>query len=131
METARLDILNGQLAGQTRAVEQLPFVIGRNAEADLRLQEPGVWDRHVELEWRFPEGYIARRQSDATATVNNQPFTEQRLRNGDLLELGGAKLQFWLGDVSQKRLRLREMLVWATLAALVGAQFWLIVRIGN
>lgn len=131
MATARLDILNGRLAGQTRMVEQLPFGIGRHAEAGLRLEEPGVWDRHVELEWRFPEGFIVRRRADAPATVNGQPFTEQRLRNGDMLELGGAKLQFWLGDVAQKRLAFREVLVWAALAALVGAQVWLIVRLAH
>ncbi|MSR43564.1 MAG: FHA domain-containing protein [Pedosphaera sp.] len=131
MATARLDILNGRLAGQTRRVERLPFVIGRNAEAGLRLEESGVWDRHVELEWRFPEGFVARRRADATATVNGQPFTEQRLRNGDVLELGGAKVQFWLGDVSQKRLALRETLVWAALVALAAAQLWLITRLGG
>ncbi len=129
MATARLDILNGRFAGQTRLVEQLPFVIGRNAEAGLQLEEPGVWDRHVELEWRFPEGFVARRRADASATVNDKPFTEQRLRNGDVLDLGGAKLQFWLGDVSQKRLVLRETLVWAALAALVISELWLILRL--
>ncbi len=131
MATARLDILNGRLAGQTRMVERLPFSIGRHAEAGLRLEEPGVWDQHVELEWRFPEGFVARRRADASATVNGQPFTEQRLRNGDVLELGGAKLQFWLGDVSQKRLALREVLVWAALALLAASQLWLIVRLAH
>lgn len=129
MATARLDILNGRLAKQTRAVEQLPFVIGRNAEAGLRLEEPGVWDQHIELEWRFPEGFIAKRRADASATVNGQPFTEQRLRNGDVLDLGGTKIQFWIGDVAQKRLVLREMLVWAALAALVASEIWLVLRL--
>jgi hypothetical protein len=131
MATARLDILTGRCAGQRCTVAPLPFVIGREAAAGLRLKEPGVWEQHVELEWRFPEGFIARRRPDAMAAVNGQPFTEQRLRNGDVLELGGVRLQFWLGDVTQKRLALRERLLWLAFAMLLAAEFWLIVQLGR
>jgi hypothetical protein len=40
------------------------------------------------------------------------------LRNGDVLEFGSIKIQFWLAQVPQKNLRPREVLTWLALAFL-------------
>jgi hypothetical protein len=52
------------------------------------------------------------------------------LRNGDIITLGSAKLQFWLAAARQHSLHLREAFVCVLLAAVTGAQialiYWLI-----
>jgi hypothetical protein len=48
------------------------------------------------------------------------------LRNGDGVEIGALKMQFWLGQTRQAGLRFREWLTWAAIAALCLAQIALI-----
>jgi len=62
----------------------------------------------------------------AFATINEQPQTSARLRNGDVISFGSAKLQFWLADPEQGSLRLRELMVWALWFFLTLGQFALI-----
>jgi hypothetical protein len=61
--------------------------------------------------------------------INGAPARAARLRNGDLLELGGLKLRFWLAPAPLRSLRMREWLTWGLLAVLTGLQiallFWL------
>ncbi len=59
----------------------------------------------------------------AVSLVNLQPVHETPLRNGDMLQLGAAKLQFWLSPPRQTGLRLREALTWLAIFALAGLQF--------
>ena len=66
------------------------------------------------------------RRADANATVNGEPFTEIFLRNGDLIELGAVKIQFWISKAEQIRLRWREWLTWLALILLTAAQVALI-----
>jgi pSer/pThr/pTyr-binding forkhead associated (FHA) protein len=63
---------------------------------------------------------------NALTTVNGEPVQTAILRNGDIITLGSAKLQFWLAAARQRGLRLREAFVWALLAAVTAAQFALI-----
>ena len=62
--------------------------------------------------------------------VNGGPFQNQTLRNGDIITVGSAKLQFWLAAARQRGLRTRELFVWALMAAVTAAQlvliYWLI-----
>ena len=47
-------------------------------------------------------------------------------RNGDLIELGAVKIQFWIAKAEQIRLRWREWLTWLALILLTAAQVALI-----
>ena len=64
------------------------------------------------------------------AIAYHQPVSRAVLRNGDTIDLGGARLQFWLSDTTQRGLRFREWLTWAGIAAVTLAQvaliYWLI-----
>jgi hypothetical protein len=64
------------------------------------------------------------------ATVNGQPTQQSVLRNGDLIEIGSLKIQFWLGEAAQRGLKIREGLVWSIIAAVTLGQialvYWLI-----
>ena len=125
----QLRILSGQTAGDTLVVRRFPFRIGRAAENDLRLEAPGVWDQHLTLEFQKTEGFLLHTAPDAFAAVNEQPLTSARLRNGDIISFGSAKIQFWLAAPRQRGLRLRELSVWLLLAAVTAFQFLLIYRL--
>jgi pSer/pThr/pTyr-binding forkhead associated (FHA) protein len=123
-------ILSGKMAGTQWVARHFPVRIGRAAANDFQLEEAGVWDQHLELEFRPAEGFVLTTQPQALASVNGQPAQSILLRNGDCIEIGSAKLQFWLGETRQHGLRIREWLVWATVAAIslgqVALVYWLI-----
>ncbi|MGH8023045.1 MAG: hypothetical protein ACRED1_05670, partial [Limisphaerales bacterium] len=61
------------------------------------------------------EGFRLATAPEAIATVNSSPAGEAVLRNGDIITLGSAKLQFWIAPARQRGLRLRENSVWGLL----------------
>ena len=119
-------VLSGSRAGHAHTATQLPLTVGRSAASQLRLNDAGVWDDHLRLDLKFSDGFLLTLQPNALATVNGQPFTEILLRNGDLIEFGAVKLQFWLAKAEQVRLAWREWLTWLALLALTAAQIALI-----
>ena len=118
------------MAGDLQVIRRFPFFIGRSVENNLCLDEPGIWDKHLTLEFQKKEGFTLETAPDALATVNGQPQKSARLRNGDIISFGSAKIQFWLAPAPLRGLRLREMIVWALLAAVTTAQiiliYWLV-----
>lgn len=123
-------ILSGRNAGTTHSYRQFPLSIGRSASAGLQLQDAGVWDTHLKLDLDATGSFTLLLQPDAIATVNGQPFASIALKNGDLIELGSVKIQFWLGETKQHRLRPREAVTWVIIFLLTAAQaaliFWLL-----
>lgn len=122
-------ILSGKMAGDTKVVRHFPFYIGRSAENDLCLDEPGVWDAHLTLSLQKREGFILNTAANAFAAVNEQPQTSTRLRNGDIISFGSAKIQFWLAPARLRGLLLREWSVWVLFAAVVAVQIFLLCRL--
>lgn len=114
------------MAGDVQVVRRFPFCIGRAADNDLSLDAEGIWDYHFMLELKKNEGFTLQTFEEAFATVNDQPQKSARLRNGDIISFGSAKIQFWLAAPRQRGLRLRELLVWALLAAVTATQIALI-----
>ena len=127
----QLKILSGKQAGQTFMARRFPFQVGRAADQDLTMDEPGVWDRHLDIHFEAGAGFIATPQGEALLTINGEAVSEQtRLCNGDTIGIGGAQLQFWLGETRQSGLRLREWLVWSGIALVTIVQvaliYWLL-----
>src|SRR5881396_3121133 len=114
----QLKVLSGKQAGAVAVARRFPFLVGRSHPADLRLEEEGIWDRHLELDLQIPDGFVLKVHPPARATVNDQPVKRVSLRNGDLIAMGPVKIQFWLSETRQSCLRPREWLTWAALAAL-------------
>ncbi|MCU1591503.1 MAG: hypothetical protein JWP11_2759 [Frankiales bacterium] len=89
-------------AGIDREV-QLPvgtFVIGRDQGADLRLQDPTVSPRHVELEVTA-DGIRLRDLGTLNGTcVDGVPVASVDLRDGNRIELGDAVIVFHRDPVS-------------------------------
>ena len=126
----QLKVLSGNKAGTLWLARRFPVHIGRSAAADLQLEEGGVWDQHLKLDFGAGEGFILSTQPDALASVNGQAVQRALLRNGDVIEIGSIKMQFWLGEVRQGGLGFREGLTWAGIAivtlAQVGLIYWLL-----
>lgn len=122
-------ILSGKMAGAVVAARRFPFQIGRAAGADLAIEEPGVWERHLEIQFDPGDGFLALPQGEALVTVNGETAPRFRLQNGDRIEMGGALLQFWLGETTQRGLRLPEWLTWGIITLVTGLQIWLIARL--
>jgi pSer/pThr/pTyr-binding forkhead associated (FHA) protein len=127
----QLKILSGKRAGTAWGARRFPVQIGRAASADLKLEEDGVWDQHCRLDFDPADGVVLRARPDAPARVNGQPIQEVVLRNGDAIELGSLRLQFWLSEIKQRGFRLRETLTWLGLAAVTLAQLALIYWLVN
>ena len=125
----QLQFLSGTLAGERRDVRQFPFRIGRSADADLSLQDDGIWESHCLIDIDSTEGAVLHASSEAFLTVNGQPASESALRNGDVIEAGSVKMRFGLTPTLQRSLRWREALTWIGLGALCLGQvalfYWL------
>lgn len=122
----QLNVLSGKKAGSHVAASRFPFRIGRASQNDLPLDDDGVWDQHIVVEFRRKEGFRLAAAPEAITAVNSQPAGDALLRNGDIITLGSAKLQFWIAPARQRGLRLRENLVWALLAFVALSEFVLI-----
>lgn len=122
----QLQIISGKQAGSEIVARRFPFVIGRGADAHLKLDDPGVWDRHAEITYERREGFFVKAQPSATLLVNHERVEAGKLRNGDTLEFGSAQVRFWLARSEQKTMRVREALTLTALIALFGVQIWLI-----
>src|SRR5262245_3401837 len=110
-------LLEGETAGDTFVVGRLPCHIGRGAGCEVRLNAPGVWERHAELRLLPSRVIELNLLGEALATVNQEPVRQVALRNGDVIGLGSAKLVFTLGPAQARKLGLREALTWICLGA--------------
>ncbi len=125
----QLKVLTGRKAGDSLLARRFPVRIGRSKTSDLQLQEPGVWDEHLAIEIDPTEGFVLQPHADASTTVNSQLAGRAKLRNGDIIEFGSQKLQFWLSEARQRGLRFWEWLVWITLAFICAGQIALLCRV--
>jgi pSer/pThr/pTyr-binding forkhead associated (FHA) protein len=122
----QLKVLSGKKAGCEISARHFPFRVGRSAEDDLQLEDAGVWERHAEVDFFPPDGLILHAQPEAFVTINGNPVQQALLRNGDLLELGGVKIELALSPAPQRSFAGREWLTWGALGTLVLSQMALI-----
>ena len=123
----QLNVLSGKAAGRSITVRRFPFDIGRADQNHLILEDAGVWNRHLTLEFQPDRGIQIGQYPDATLTVNLQPVAAGHcLRNGDIISLGAVRLEFWLAAASQRSLRARELFIWILLAVVVVTEWVLL-----
>jgi len=70
------------------------LVIGRRADCQIQLVEPGVSDNHAAIERRANGYFVRRLDSSGVTYVNHDVITERRLSSGDELEIGSARIRF-------------------------------------
>ncbi|HOF72076.1 MAG TPA: FHA domain-containing protein [Verrucomicrobiota bacterium] len=122
----QLKVLSGKKAGTTWLARRFPIRIGRSKAADLQLEDDGVWDQHLQLDFKPAEGIVLTAHPSAPATVNGHPQPQTVLRNGDGIRIGALQMQFWLSPTRQAGLRWREGLTWTAVAILSLGQVALI-----
>jgi pSer/pThr/pTyr-binding forkhead associated (FHA) protein len=113
----RLQVLAGDRTGVCFSSAQFPIRVGRAAESDFVLDEPGVWPRHFSIQ-REENELVIHVGPEALLCINGAPVQQAALRNGDVISFGGIKLQFGFTPVRQSSLKWRERLTWAALAGL-------------
>ena len=125
-------ILSGKKAGSSWETRRFPVRIGRSGGSNLQLEEAGVWDDHLKVSLEPGEGFIAETHANALASINGQPIQRAALRNGDTIEIGSAKLQFWLSEAPQRGQAVREGFVWSVISLVCLAQialiYWLLQK---
>ncbi|HOC54810.1 MAG TPA: FHA domain-containing protein [Verrucomicrobiota bacterium] len=122
----QLKLLSGKKAGTAWVARRFPVRIGRSNAADLQLEDEGVWDQHLQLDFDPAQGIVLIAHPSAPATVNGHPLQQTVLRNGDGIHIGALKMQFWLSETRQDGLRWREGLTWVAISAISLGQVGLI-----
>ena len=112
------------------ATRHFPVHIGRAANADLSLEDSGVWDDHLQIRLRPDRSFEAVVSGSAIATLNAEPLSHAVLHNGDVLGVGSVQIRFGLSPTRQRSLRFREAATWFALALLSFAQVALIYLLG-
>lgn len=117
--------------GLAHEVSRFPCVVGRAAGSDVCLERPGVWDQHLRIELGSSREFLLTALPPALASVNGVAFTDGRVRNGDIIEIGAVSMEFRLVDTVQRGIRIREAFLWATILAgtlaQVGLIYWLLM----
>ena len=124
-----LNVLSGKKAGAQSAAGHFPFRIGRAPGNELQLNDDGIWDQHLTLEFDRQHGFRLAAAPNALIAINGRPAQTAILRSGDIITIGSAKLQFWIVAARQRSLQLREASVWLLLAAVTVGQLMLIYRL--
>jgi hypothetical protein len=114
------------MAGVSWMARGFPVRVGRAPECELKLEDAGVWEQHLVLEFKPAMGFSLKSEPNALVRVNDLPVSEALLRNGDTIELGAVRIQFWLGAVRQTTLRLREALSWGVILAAIAGQVYIL-----
>jgi EAL domain-containing protein (putative c-di-GMP-specific phosphodiesterase class I) len=93
---ARVEYLvnpNGQV--QRIELSQLPFVFGREANAQFIVPNLSVSKTHAELYWANDQFWIRDLGSSNGTFVNGERIRESALKNGDIIHLAHAEFRFF------------------------------------
>jgi len=92
----------GPLTGQRFAIGLGPLTLGRNADNNVMIASPQASRVHAEVR-RAPDGgcVILDRGSSNGTMVNGERVAAQRLRQGDLIEVGDEQFRFEESDLSE------------------------------
>ncbi len=123
-----LKVLLGIQAGAELVARRFPVHVGRQADADLQIQDPGVWDGHFQIVLKRGQGFLLKARPEAPLQINGAPCggNDILLRNGDTITLGSARVQFWLSPVQQRSRSLLEYAIWIGIGTVTLAQVALI-----
>jgi two-component system cell cycle response regulator len=87
----------GSGMGRRTALLDLPLVIGRGSECDIRINDHSVSRRHAEIKPGAEGHYAVDLQSTNGTFINDEPITMQKLQDGDYLRVGKCIYRFLAG----------------------------------
>jgi pSer/pThr/pTyr-binding forkhead associated (FHA) protein len=71
-----------------------PLLVGRDEDADIRVDEPLVSRAHARIERRGLSFFVLDLGSTNLTRVNGDPVNERELRDGDEVRFGRARCRF-------------------------------------
>ncbi len=87
-------VKNGPSQGQTFSIGDKALIIGRDETCDLSLQDKGASRQHAEI-FRIGDMCFVRDLDSKNGTfVNDNRITEEMLRDGDRIQIGGTIIIF-------------------------------------
>src|SRR4051812_11790873 len=89
-----LTVAEGKERGREYTFSQAEICIGRTAENDLVLTEPGVSRKHVKIREDGGQFFIEDLGSANGTKVNGNPITEDEIRDGDQVQVGPVIFAF-------------------------------------
>ena len=75
-------------------LEGSPLLVGRDEDADIRVDEPLVSRAHARIERRGTSFFVLDLGSTNLTRVNGDPVHERELRDGDEVRFGRARCRF-------------------------------------
>ncbi len=123
--SAALFQLSVQVPGARRIVVDLvplPFLVGRHPQASLVLTAAGVWDRHLRFDLDAGEGLVMTSEAGALVSRLGEVVERYRVRNGDELQAGAARLQVVVAAPERRSLVFWEVILWSLLAVVLATQ---------
>lgn len=94
MAVPRIIILSEIMRGKTFELTESLYIIGRNEGVDVVIPDGTISTDHCEL-IEDGDSYIARDKNSTNGTrINGIRITEQRLCNGDILQVGGIEILY-------------------------------------
>jgi signal transduction histidine kinase len=110
-QAPRLVCLIGPCAGQAFRLGAAPQVIGRTAEADVRIDATDVSRRHARLEWRGGELVITDLGSSNGTSVNGAPIESKILHIGDRVQIGVSTILVYArhDELEQRAQRMQKL----------------------
>ncbi len=114
-----LRILSGRRSSEVISLTAFPFRIGRAADAELTLREPGVWESHCRIEPDEPLGFRVVAEGDAIVSFDGKPTHQHRLRNGESFECGSIRFRFLVTPANRRPGQLGAILTWGLLAVIL------------
>ena len=78
------------------------MIVGRDPEADIRIDEPLVSRAHARIEGRGNAFFVVDLGSTNLTRVNGEVVAERQLRHGDELRFARARCFFLQGAAAQE-----------------------------
>jgi two-component system cell cycle response regulator len=98
-DRAHLIVLAGSSLGQMFRVESLETIIGRGADAGIRIEDDGVSRKHARVLQENSQVWIEDLESANGTFVNDGRVARHLLRDGDKIQMGSTTiLKFTYGD---------------------------------
>lgn len=92
---AYLVVTQGEGVGRQVEMKETPLVVGRSSDCEMRLLNRAVSRLHCRL-WKDASGYWLRDLNSTNKTyLNDRSVIESRVKDGDLIMVGGTVMQFY------------------------------------
>jgi pSer/pThr/pTyr-binding forkhead associated (FHA) protein len=93
MAVVDLVVLSGSRTGACFGIPDVPIVVGRSPEANVRIDDPWISNMHALIERRGSELWVVDLDSRNGTFVDAAPMAEARIVPGTMLAFGRTQLE--------------------------------------